>query len=1725
MSAPPPNGSNPDSLIIDRFGNAYDKEDLLIPPPTSNASGSACDAGIFAITWDADFPANMMPTVCQVLSDLSASIVSHNNQMDCGDAIPSTPVQIQVLWESHQSDPNLIQSVDVLGSGTPFYSAPQDVDCDEMILDRPFIKINGGIVYPFANEIFDGRLVINSDPQSPDGLTMYPWHIDWTTQPAQDEIDLYSVVLHEIMHVLGFASRMNIPPYSLWDRVLNIASDFPGPGQTVQPVLAPTIITNPPCGVGTSNCWKLNEPLISTLAQLESIVVNNCVPNLPDVVVGNSIAAIDGSNTGGIGSKLSHLSEACNGQTEVFVMTSGLAPGTTRRVVNLKEWQILCELGYEINSTSFSCQGCYSIAHSDQAGQIQEMGCCSQVFHGCANEPIEILNSELLCNDITNGQEQLVTRVWSTSNISMDIEPNANSSGWIITIDPLQSGNSQYDLNYSVSGCNCRMHNSRFTILLEQLCPDCIYQGDMCGNLLCYGDFENYTNILGIESWLGYPFLIEGNTQVGTPDIQALNGNHSLHMGGGPAYQNAVEPVSMELQKCISPGCSLTLDVDLATGSIATLAVWGSTSPPCAATDAPATPIADNCIEITVCSQNYEFIPVCIGNLPVASTIPPSDPFNVTFGPDNHVTHIWKNLTDQDVCYLTFVPTGSNVFLDNITATITCEPEITCDNPAPQNVCQGAISNIFFEVCAPSMPECLDLTLVTPTVVLPPGWTLAGSTPVPFTLTEGQCQTIALQVQVPANSPIGSMEMIILSGTATGLCTTVDWNCSADVTVIDCGTPQSFTCSCPSGGYNIDASDNSPHYNPVLGGTPYSALEAAFNYDQNNDNKITPNEHNNCIAILGNLIIDRNLDILDCDNVQMQPCSKITVGTIAPPYRTMRLEGNTIYSCSTMWHGITINPHSGLNFKGNTIRDAQFANEAIGGFGQVGDPSTRLFATGNVYTNNHVGVFFPGSAAKIVIHIPFEGNTFNSTANLLPPCDASLFNYSSTLRGFAGVVTNGTSLTVGTAGNSGIVNNFSLIRNGVISSNAVINVHRAGFQNIIGINTPSVPNVANVRGNGVVASRGIANVLNCNFETVGTGVFGFNNQRLTVRNNTMNAMRIGVETRGVQSSNISDNPSIGFANTGILCRGVIPTAGLNSHRIENNTNMFISPFPGIVQPHYAVAIDIDNAMSDDAGVASITNNHFLSGGTLSDGIRLNGSGGWDIDDNTIDFQAPASPFFSNSGYGIRLCNTHENYLYQNHINDFDLNLRESIGLSLEIGTGNRYCCNSTFGNQVGSYFLGACGSSEWRVTDMLKHGTSLLCAAGTMISPQFDYGNNFNPTSGTAFHGGSFDEVQQSRFEVLDMLQPHWPEAISTPNVTTVEFFDDDGVDAYCAAPCTAPQYAPPPPDRDIDESDLTTASGGFSAGQYGTALQWESERRLYERMSDYEGMIGANASTDAFYATANDGKIGAYYQTEYVTKGIYNYPSSIANGLQTSVVQLEGNRLAVEAILAGLAQAQNAGDSALIYQNANTEHEYGQAAAETLIDYQIEGQAFSSAQAFNSYLATNMLPADNLLEQNRKSAQRLYLQTLGMGIAQLNPEQLAEAESIAIQCPLVGGSAVYAARALYRLNIDKVFVDDSLCISTQERKEAHEKKPTVEAVSLVPNPASEVVTIKGISLSKEQPVEVILFDMNGKVRIHRVIETGDATLSTIGLLDGVYICEIKVRGKPPIALKLIIVH
>lgn len=944
---------------------------------------------------------------------------------------------------------------------------------------------------------------------------------------------------------------------------------------------------------------------------------------------------------------------------------------------------------------------------------------------------------------------------------------------------------------------------------------------------------------------------------------------------------------------------------------------------------------------------------------------------------------------------------------------------------------------------------------------------------------------------------------------------------STSVTVTNCNPTQGFACPCSSGGLNINASSSSPYYDASLGGVPYAVLESIFNYDLNNDGELSLNEHNNCIAILGTLIVNQNLTISSCDNIQMQPCSEIVVGTNTVHAR-LELTDNFLFACTNMWKGIRITPFAALDFSGNTIRDAEFAIKAVASSGIGIDPPTEMNASGNTFANNHVGVLFQGNVFTTVSHMNFTGNTFTSTANLLPPCDPALHNYNSVLRGFAGIVTQGTPLTVGIPGAGGISNFFSNIRNGITSSNSVLNVSGGEFQNILGSTLPNQSSVAAARGIGIVAAGGTVTVTNSIFNTVTTGIFGFRNQMVTIRGNNMEHMLRGIELRQPRSTDISDNPNIGFTYNGILCFDLMPAGGLFSHRIANNTHMFLSPYLNTPFP-YPAAIEIDNFISADIGAARVTNNHFFSGGNFCDGIRLEGAGGVDLDENQIIFEAPASPFNSNSGFGVRLTETHANYLYHNTVQELDPILRQSTGFSLLIGADNRYCCNITDRTRTGSDFFGACNGTEWRSTDMTGHSLAIFCAGGTVIDPQFDYGNLFKATSGTAFHGGDNDQILNSRFRVVDMQQPNWPVAISTPNAT-LPFFVQFGSAASCSAPCTAPQFGPYEPDGDIRSSDQVTATTGWNSSLYGDVLQFESVRQLYHRMHLHPEMAQKSTDLETFYKAAQEGKTEQFYAAEQATKGVYKLPDAMNAGLETALADIQSNSTALEALLSELSKVDTHADSMKIFQQANTLLRAVQPAVANLYSFALQEETYRSNQALYAHDLTVQLTADNVPEQNRKAVQRLYLQTAALGLYELNPQQILEAEAIAVQCPHEGGSAVYVARLLYNMQESRIF-SDSYCMASQERNANTNSETVAQAIRLMPNPATDEVKISGLGAKPGEAVTLFLMQPSGYVCIEKTIESDDMTLSVANLSPGVYFCKVQSSDGQTRTVKFVIAH
>lgn len=67
------------------------------------------------------------------------------------------------------------------------------------------------------------------------------------------------------------------------------------------------------------------------------------------------------------------------------------------------------------------------------------------------------------------------------------------------------------------------------------------------------------------------------------------------------------------------------------------------------------------------------------------------------------------------------------------------------------------------------------------------------------------------------------------------------------------------------------------------------------------------------------------------------------------------------------------------------------------------------------------------------------------------------------------------------------------------------------------------------------------------------------------------------------------------------------------------------------------------------------------------------------------------------------------------------------------------------------------------------------------------------------------------------------------------------------------------------------------------------------------------------------------------------------------------------------------------------------------------------------------------MIETNDRIVNDIYLATMGKDVDEFTASQTSTLFDIANQCPMLGGNAVYRARALYSWIADKIELDDAL--------------------------------------------------------------------------------------------------
>lgn len=1352
-----------DVHLSDRFGNIFVVEELQ-----ANSTADFCENNShFRLVFEGGVTNAERQTICQVFADLSSQIDAQRGN-----------ILIKVIKQPLAEN--------VIAAASPIYlEKPNDT----------YGSINNSLVWDLINTKADfstilpeyfvaGVLRINE--LLPPGEN---WHtIDMDSSASingllsidDNSIDLYTVALHEALHILGFASRMMQDgsayrgSYSRWDRMLFVKDeDLTDDKFYDAPILSQS----------NTNCHQY-EFNYSLFPEMPSDIHNDCTSeekaftirfgDMDGAIINANYNSLNFSPDAEIRNILSHINQDCEDGSHV--MHYNIANGEHRRLMSDVEKEILSQLGYSFTDFEMSCDDCDLVAVDD------ELLAHSMQF--------TITASNLLLNDVLPEDfdaSSSLTLDFSCGDAQMiDIQPLSN--GW--RLQGLFPGQT-YQFCYTITGCNAECDQGIVNITyppnfdLLPVCEDAACDG---ADLFCYGDFQDfepgyhyaYYAQMGLENCHLY-----NTSYFNSPDL-IMETNENIYAQVINAGSN-IEILSIPLTSAIQSGCTLNLDFNYKRGlgsSIPTIQVFATAKEPCQTASMPSI----NPFEET----DYHYI-LSEGITAVQY-----------YWKDHQLT--WVNNTDEAINYITFINMKegsgmSKLHLDNISVSADCGQQLSIAQNV-ESACIGTEAVINYEICAQNLQTStqiqVQLDLPFHLGIHPLNNEITG-----FNLTEeASCQVIAMVFEIEDWVPENSILTFDLIFNAPNSCF-IDGNVVQSSLNLEkcCTTPSAYfnasANSCGQITFNATNEENTTHFWDFGDGSYSTDIHPTHHFSQSGNFTIihtTTNEcetntllkvvtveecpvemvcacpeegfnidagegtllstlnlpsiiNGNCIAIKGHLIVDQDWTIRSSE-LRMQPAAKITIS----PYTCLNLYNNEenggIHSCENMWKGIQLEPQANIKLINSIIQDAQYAI-------QTAHESSLIFENAT-FDRNYIGIYaaLTASEVQLIRNKWMSGITFSCSDELLPAYDGQ-YPLPSTIT-YAALSLENAILDMRSIEDDPVDNIFTNIQNGIIAKNSQFKISDARFEHLIGYSgNAAQPN--QLSGVGIILENSELYIQNAYFENIDRAIHS-NNSTTTIKQNTiLNSTNAIVINGGNDLVNRVEDNNLDFSNYGIYISG---TNHPDSLLILNNaiqSNTYSSTYTGR-------AIFCLGMSPLGTGTKMIEGNELILN-NRANGISVLNDGGYNISNNFVVYdQVNLSGYSTPSG--ISMGGSYNNYLYNNSVvsNNFSTKVN---GFFISAAVNNTFCCNRTDNTRSGFEFFGNCVQTKIRHSEIGTHRIGLKLGYGTMIGNQMTSGNRWVGTYAqyAARHYGNETEVEQSQFYVNTSDWEYYPENAVYSNV------------------------------------------------------------------------------------------------------------------------------------------------------------------------------------------------------------------------------------------------------------------------------------------------------------------------------------------------------------------------
>ncbi len=592
--------------VFDRYGKKIPLSDLLMDKKGGGTKsvGPLCSSGYFDLYFEvgsgmegnSTIEQERRAVICQVFSDISQFIETPNPNIHVNILVKN--INSELNGYDPITNPNPSASSGVLGLATGYYVLPSlGPNIIGGIADNEIWKtINSGIdsytnvASPLSSTsssnngsgYYHGMVALNFNNPS------INWHLDLSQNTSNGLYDLYSVILHEVTHALGFASLIdvngdskfgtNFPYYSRYDLFLNSPSNQP-------------LITN------TGICSMYNfgyNPALSTSILTPSIF--DCASH---VKFGGSVnEATFTPATFTNESSLSHLEDICHSSynysnDEYYVMSDANGTGSfyMKRYLKPEERNVLCDIGYKVKSyygdvsnLNFFDYGAPVCPGTDVVGINDGFNANgSYQYFTTVNSVNPLIISNFLSNDFNTDTYECLTDIYGngfpTVINSTSFSYDATSPGIaVLRYVPISPtgvrGNITYIYIY-ISANNCTpsscvfINNSEFED--GSICGQ-IYtnQGSTICTLNCWEPYTNTPDVFRrnctLNSTINW-FNIPGN-YASNPPTETWSGNQGqnnafLGIGstGGLGTPHWNESVQTQLNSPLIPGHTYTVNL------------------------------------------------------------------------------------------------------------------------------------------------------------------------------------------------------------------------------------------------------------------------------------------------------------------------------------------------------------------------------------------------------------------------------------------------------------------------------------------------------------------------------------------------------------------------------------------------------------------------------------------------------------------------------------------------------------------------------------------------------------------------------------------------------------------------------------------------------------------------------------------------------------------------------------------------------------------------------------------------------------------------------------------------------------------------------------------------------------------------------------------------------------------------------------------------------------